>query len=221
MTNSKQKSVLLVGVGRELAAPLVQTLRSKGYNVHCLGIPFSVPTNGSGVVSTNNEIWSSEETVRVCQEIGKIDILINCIALECLDEDIEHFSFAAVYASAVMHLNRTLKPVLPGMIIRQSGQVITLVAGKLGSGSKTAFQAAITAAASVTDRINSATMSDNIRSNVLYHRGRRGNMQYGTLADCVVGLIAPQPRAENARVQLVTNYLKSLTSAIGAPVPAA
>lgn len=220
MTSLKQKSVLLVGAGKALAAPLVQAFRTKGYDVHCIGSPFSVPTDGSGVVSTKNEIWLSEEMVRVCQNVGKIDILINCIALEDLDEDIGHLSFTAVYASVVMQLNRALKPVLPGMIIRQSGQVITLVAGKLESGSKTAFHAAITAAASVTDRINSATVSDNIRSNVLFHRGPCGNMQYDTLADCVMGLVVPQPRAGNARVQLVTNYLKTLTSAIGEPVPA-
>lgn len=91
-----------------------------------------------------------------------------------------------------MQLSRPIKAVLPGMIIRQKGHLIALVARGTDFTAVETYNAATSAAATISHRVNEAVNGDNIRSDVLFHRGSYNDAHEEGLIDALVSLAIPK-----------------------------
>ncbi|CAN7674445.1 SDR family NAD(P)-dependent oxidoreductase [Phyllobacterium sp. LjRoot231] len=188
MTYLKQKTILLVGADDMVAQALADSFRRRGDSVHRFEDPFLIPSPGSRVADGKKEQWATDELDQLVQEIGTIDLLVTCLSLNAQHGSRSQPNFAAVYASAIKQLSRAMSAVLPGMIILQRGKIVTLVTAHRQTVGKPAYHAAITAAASVTDRIAGAIERDNIQAHIMFHRGRLSGDSIKALAQKVVGL---------------------------------
>lgn len=192
MLKPKQHTILLVGVDEEVRSALTTALKARGSRVYWIDVPFTVSTDGSGVVSTQSEAGLTVELDRQCQSIGRVDVLVNCVSLNVEGDSVPRPSFAAIHAAALMQLSRSLKAVLPGMIIRQKGHIIVLVARDPSLSDTEAYNAAASAAATISHRTNEAVHGDNIKSDVLLHQGSSIESQKKGLIETLVNLAIPK-----------------------------
>lgn len=188
MINPKPCSILLVGVDKEIRPGLAAAFEAVGGKAHCLDVPFVVPTDGAGIVSTAGEARLIEELDRACQAIGHIDVLVNSVSLDAHLMTTPLPTFTAVYTSALMQLSRPMTAVLPGMIIRQRGHMITLVTSGSDVVDAETYNAVITAAATIAKRVSDALKGDRIRSDVLLHRSSFSGNQKKSLIEALVGV---------------------------------
>jgi len=91
-----------------------------------------------------------------------------------------------------MQLSRPIKAVLPGTIIRQKGHLIALVARGTDFTAVETYNAATSAAATISHRVNEAVNGDNIRSDVLFRRGSYNDAHEEGLIDALVSLAIPK-----------------------------
>lgn len=196
MLKPKQHAILLVGVDEEVRPDLATAFEARGSGVYWIDVPFTVSTDGSGVVSTESEAGIIEELDRQCQSIGRIDVLVNCVSFNVEGDSVPRPSFAAIHAAALMQLSRPLKAVLPGMIIRQKGHIIALVARGSDRTDSESYDAAASAAATISHRINEAVNGDNIRSDVLLHQGSYIDPQKMGFIETLVKLAIPKAMSD-------------------------
>lgn len=187
MAHRKQKTFLLVGADAALGRA-VASAAGNGDAVHNFADPFLIPAPGSGLANLKKELHATKTLGQFVAEIGSIDVLVNCLSLDAHNGGPDQPDFAGVYASAIMQLSRGMSAVLPGMIIRQRGKIVTLVAARRKTVHKTTHRAAIMAAASITGRIGAAMERDNIQSKVMLHRGSLAEDPVHALAENIVDL---------------------------------
>ncbi|MEI4480642.1 MULTISPECIES: SDR family NAD(P)-dependent oxidoreductase [unclassified Phyllobacterium] len=210
MTGANKKTVLIAGADEALIPGLVREFQAQGFDIHNLRLPFTIPNLGSGIASISEEERLSKKVEQTCVAIGSIDILINCISISPQKDPSAIGSFSAVYATVIRQLGRVVQSVLPGMIIRQTGQTITLVTGDRNPINKVAYHAAITAAVSLADRMERAVKADNIQCKVVFHRSSLDHIQKIKLIDKLVEL-ATRQNIQNSNLQLFRKCLRQLS----------
>ncbi|MBZ3691916.1 SDR family oxidoreductase [Phyllobacterium calauticae] len=192
MTNPEPRTILMVGVDEKIRPALVAAFEALGGRAYWLDVPFGVPTDGTGIVSTEGETRLVEDLDCVCQAIGHVDVLVNSVSLDEQVMTTPLPSYTAIHTSALMQLSRPLKAVLPGMIIRQHGQMVTLVTSVSDTVDTETYDAVATAAAAIDQRTSAALNGDQIKTDILLHRSSFSEAHKTLLMKTIVELAMPK-----------------------------
>ena len=182
-TNLKGKNAIITGAGRGIGRAIAIALANEGVNVgliarseeHLQVVVKETEAQGVKAVFATADISSNEEVTKaihsLTNELGTIDILINNAGIAKFGKfmDLEVEEWEKIIQVNLMGVYYVTRAVLPGMIERQSGDIINISssAGQKGAPITSAYSASKFGVMGITESLAMEVRKHNIRVSAL------------------------------------------------------
>jgi len=182
-TNLKGKNAIITGAGRGIGRAIAIALANEGVNVgllarseeHLKEVVKETEAQGVKAVFATADISSNEEVTKaihsLTSELGTVDILINNAGIAKFGKfmDLEVEEWEKIIQVNLMGVYYVTRAVLPGMIERQSGDIINISssAGQKGAPITSAYSASKFGVMGITESLAMEVRKHNIRVSAL------------------------------------------------------
>ncbi|MGB2994277.1 MAG: 3-ketoacyl-ACP reductase [Paenisporosarcina sp.] len=182
-TNLKGKNAIITGAGRGIGRAIAIALANEGVNVgllarsegHLQEVVKETEAQGVKAVFATADISSNEEVTKailsLTSELGTVDILINNAGIAKFGKfmDLEVEEWEKIIQVNLMGVYYVTRAVLPGMIERQSGDIINISssAGQKGAPITSAYSASKFGVMGITESLAMEVRKHNIRVSAL------------------------------------------------------